>query len=145
MRDYLPSLWTGFEPMARVNDIFREFFSDFPSLKEDKVLSPAFDIKETDEAYILKGELPGVKVDDINIDVDNDVLTISGEKKEDSKEEGKGYWKVERSYGTFRRRFSLTSVMDSENIDASFKDGVLTLTLPKLKKSNSKSVEIKTE
>jgi len=104
---------------------------------------PAVDVYETEGGYVLKAELPGVGKEDIKIDVNNNALTIKGEKKFEEKTEKENYMRIERSYGSFTRTFALSDKVDSGNIKAAFKDGVLEITLPK--KEEAKPKEIKVE
>jgi HSP20 family protein len=101
------------------------------------------DISENENAYVLKAELPGVSREDINIDINNKMLTLKGEKKFEEKTEKENYVRVERSYGSFSRTFALSDKVDTENVKASYKDGVLEVTLPK--KEEAKPREIKVE
>ncbi|NQS98288.1 MAG: Hsp20/alpha crystallin family protein [candidate division Zixibacteria bacterium] len=105
--------------------------------------SPRLDIAENDSDFTINVELPGIKRDDITITLQDDVLTLKGEKRtgKDSKEHN--YHLCERSYGKFVRSFRLPNYFDSEKIDASFKDGILILTLPKLAETKAKQIEIK--
>jgi len=104
---------------------------------------PAVDVYETEGSFVLKAELPGVGKEDIKIDVNNNALTIKGEKKFEEKTEKDNYMRVERTYGSFTRTFALSDKVDSGNIKAAFKDGVLEITLPK--KEEAKPKEIKVE
>lgn len=99
------------------------------------------DIKERDDKYLLEAEIPGVNKEDINIEVRNDVLTISAERKEEVKEERENYIKRERRYGSYRRSFSVDDV-EQDKIDAKFEKGVLYLELPKKKDSLRKTNRI---
>jgi len=104
---------------------------------------PNVDVFETEGGYVLKAELPGVNKEDIKIDVSNNTLTIKGEKKFEERTEKDKYVRIERSYGSFTRTFALSDKVDSENIKAAYKDGVLEITLPK--KEEAKPKEIKVE
>ena len=92
---------------------------------------PAVDIRETDEAYEVVAELPGVAAENVSVDVEKNVLTLVAERSEVSEEEAKGYRHVERVRGTFRRSFTLPDTVDDEAIEASLANGVLTVRLPK--------------
>ena len=92
---------------------------------------PRADMDETDEAIRITAELPGVKTDDIDVSVTDDRITIRGEKKEQEEKKGKGYYQLERSYGSFQRSFYLPCEVEFDRVDASFKDGVLSIILPK--------------
>ena len=127
-------------------DFFEHFFGDFglPSLfSEEREFAPAFDVSETDKELIVKGEVPGMDKKDININLSDGLLTITGEKKHEKKEEGENYHCVERHYGKFSRTMRLPSAVNTEKVDAMYKDGVLTITLPKTETVKPKKVEIK--
>ena len=96
--------------------------------------APAVDIAEDDESYIISADLPEVKKEDVNVSVENGYLTISGERRHESEDEdsNKKFHRVERSYGSYMRRFGVPDHVDAENIKASFQDGVLQVTLPKI-------------
>ena len=104
---------------------------DDTSRVEGSDWTPAVDIKEEDNRYLLHADIPGVKADDIEVSMDKGVLTIKGERKHESTESKEGYKRVERSHGVFIRRFALPDSVDGENISASSKDGVLEVVLPK--------------
>lgn len=108
--------------------------------------SPAVDIKEDANKFVIHADIPGVKPEEIDINMENGVLTIKGEKKSESKTEKEGYKRVERTYGSFYRRFSLPDTANAEAISASSKHGVLEIVIPKReavlpKKINVKAVE----
>lgn len=108
--------------------------------------SPTVDVSETDEAYEVEAELPGVKNEDVNVSVDNGVLTLQGEKKVEVTEgHGKKKHCVECAYGSFLRTFVLPSNADAEHIAASFKDGVLKVAIAKLAETKAKKIEIVAE
>jgi len=92
---------------------------------------PRADMDETDEEIRITAELPGVDKDNIDVSVTEDMITIRGEKKDQEEKKGRGYYKLERSYGSFQRSFYLPCEVESDSVDASFKDGVLTVKLPK--------------
>lgn len=104
---------------------------------------PAVDIKEETNRFLITADLPGVDPKDIEITMENGVLTIKGERTSEATEEKEGYKRVERVSGTFYRRFSLPDSADAENIEASGKDGVLTITLPKHEKVQPRRIEVK--
>ncbi len=104
---------------------------------------PGVDISETNDNYMITAELPGLSKDDVKIGYENGILTIRGEKKQEKEEKGKTYHRIERSYGTFERSFRLPSRIAVDKIDAKFKDGVLTLTLPKTEEARPKEIPIK--
>lgn len=136
----------GFRPFHRD---FDRFLTDFgwglqPAEGLDEgTWAPKVDIYETDNAYVLNAELPGLTKEEINIDINNNTLTLKGEKKFEEKVEKDNYVRVERSYGTFQRSFALSEDVNAEAITANYKDGVLEVTLPK--KEEAKPKEIKVE
>jgi len=105
--------------------------------------SPAVDVSETDAEYVIKAELPDVKKEDVKITMEDGVLTLTGERKQEKEEKGKRYHRIERSYGSFMRSFELPDNVDTSKAKAEYKDGMLTLSLPKSEKAKSKALEIK--
>ncbi|MEZ6107055.1 MAG: Hsp20/alpha crystallin family protein [Pirellulaceae bacterium] len=103
---------------------------------------PKVDISETDAAYSIHAELPAIKPEDVKVTVENGVLTIKGERKQESEEKGRKFHRVERSYGSFIRSFSLPESVDAEAIAAHFEEGVLNLSIPKVAKAVPKAIEI---
>ena len=105
--------------------------------------SPLVDITEDEKEYLIKAELPDMKKEDVRLTVENDVLTISGERKFEKEEKGKKYHRIERAYGSFVRSFSLPEDADGSKVTADFKDGMLHVHLPKSVKAKPKAIEIK--
>jgi HSP20 family protein len=116
------------------NRWFEEFFNDFPfssSLMEGRdSWIPSVDILEKDGNLILRAELPGMTEKDIDLKVEGDTLTLKGERKRDTEDKNSNYHRVESFYGSFSRSFRLPDTVDSEKINAEYKNGVLTVTLP---------------
>ncbi len=104
--------------------------------------SPAVDIYETDKEIVLKAELPDIKQEDIRVSVDNNRLSITGERKFESEVKRENYHRIERSYGTFARTFTLPPTVDQDNIRAEYKQGVLTVSLPKREVAQGKNIAI---
>jgi HSP20 family protein len=104
---------------------------------------PAFDVSETDKEIIVKAEVPGMNVKDIDITLTDALLTIKGERKLEKEDKGESYHRVERQYGSFSRSFNLGAEVKADAIDANYKDGILTLTLPKAEESKPKRIEVK--
>lgn len=104
--------------------------------------TPRTDMMENDDEYVIQVDLPGMAKDHIDINVHDNMLTIEGERHEESREEGSGYLRSERSFGAFKRSFSLPSHVVGDKVKASFKNGVLTVHLPKAEKSKRKKVTI---
>lgn len=105
--------------------------------------APAVDVQETDAEFTLKADLPEVKKEDVKVAMEDGILTVEGERKQEKEEKGKKFHRIERSYGTFVRRFSLPNEVETGAVRAEFKDGVLTVHLPKAAGAKSKSVEVK--
>ncbi len=111
----------------------RSFFDIEPAWRAQSAMStmPAVNVTETDKAYEITAELPGMDEKNIQVKVADGVLTIKGEKQEEKEEKNKDYYLSERSFGSFQRSFEVPNGVDTDKIDASFKNGVLTVTLPK--------------
>jgi len=105
--------------------------------------APLVDITEDDKEYLIKAELPEVKKEDVKVSVQDNVISISGERKSEKEEKGKKYHRVERAYGSFYRSFTLPEDADGGIVAAEFKDGVLKVRLPKSEKAKPKSIEVK--
>lgn len=135
-------LWKEFNTLSsRLNRLL-----ETPREEEGDYLgswSPVVDIYDKGNEVVIHAELPGMKKEDIDIRVENNILTIRGkkERKEEVKEEG--YYRSERAYGTFSRSFSLPNTVDVKKIGAEYKDGVLSLTLPKAEEAKPRQIEVK--
>jgi HSP20 family protein len=105
--------------------------------------SPSVDIFENKDQIVLEAELPGLKPEEVDISIENNVLTIHGERKFEKKDETDNFHRVERSYGSFTRSFTLPPTVSSENADAQFENGVLRLTLAKREEAKPRRIEIK--
>jgi len=137
-------------PYTRSFDLMNEFFKTFEQMQEENTKSmldftPNVNTRESDEAYYIEVDLPGIKKENVDINVEDNVLTISGtrEYKDEVKEEN--YYKIESKYGSFSRSFTLPEKVDVENITATSTDGVLEVIIPKLKviTDKVKKIEIK--
>ena len=104
--------------------------------------APSVDISETDSAYLIKGEIPGVKKEDVKVTIQDGMLTIQGERKQEKEEKGKKFHRIERSYGSFVRSFRVPDDADENSVKAEFKDGMLNVTLPKSEKAKARAVNI---
>jgi HSP20 family protein len=104
---------------------------------------PSMDVSETEQAVVVQVDLPGLSREEIKVNVDKNVLTVHGEKRHESEEDEKRFHWTERTYGSFKRSFTLPSAVDAEKISAAYTDGVLTLTLPKTEEARPKEIEIK--
>lgn len=105
--------------------------------------APTVDIAETPEEFQIKVELPEVKKEDVKVSVDHGVLRLEGERKQEKEEKGKKYHRIERSYGSFLRTFSLPDNVDDTKVRAEFKDGMLNVRLPKIERAKPRAIEVK--
>lgn len=122
------------------------FSSDlFTPLAASNLLKPKVDVGATGREYSITVEVPGVRQEDVKIEIANNTMTISGEKKQEQEEKDKNYYRVERFYGSFQRVLSLPEDADQEQVQATFKNGVLTVRMPRktLPQSDVKRIEIK--
>jgi HSP20 family protein len=141
------------EPFRDIDDMFERVFADaLPrwhrgANDERRVYAwaPAADVSETDAEYLIKAELPEVRKDDLNITVQDGVLTLAGERKEENREENEKVHRVERFHGSFSRRFTLPDDADEQSIRAESKDGVLVIHIPKQKVAQPQSRQIEVQ
>jgi HSP20 family protein len=151
LRSETPRALSPFSEMERMmENFFVRPFPMFPAIWpkmffSEEELSLAVDIFEQDDAVVVKAELPGMKKEDINVELSDGVLRITGEKKREEKVEKKDYYRLERSVGSFERRISLPSGIDTGKTKASFKDGVLEIQIPKTEEAKKKERKIKIE
>ena len=134
-----------FTLQKEMNKVFDNFFhfglDEHGSIKT--MWSPDADVLEEGDNYVVKLELPGLTKDDVKISIDSTALTVRGEKKLEKEAREKNYHSIERSYGSFQRFFTLPSTVKTDMIDAAFKNGILTITLPKAEESKSKQIDVK--
>ncbi len=131
-----------FDPLANLR-LFEDAFSRMLTEPQtNRPWAPAVDIYETENELVLKADLPDVNLKDINVSVENQTLTISGERSFEKQESVKGYHRMERNYGNFVRSFSVPNTFDTEHITAGFKDGVLSVTLPKKEAAKPRQVKV---
>jgi HSP20 family protein len=131
---------------TRLSRIFGQQPASKEGGKEEMTMaewSPLVDISEDEKEYLVKAELPDIKKEDIKLSVHDNVLSISGERKYEKEEKGKKYHRVERTYGSFLRSFTLPEDADASKIAAESKDGILKVHLPKSEKAKPKSIEVK--
>ena len=141
--------WDPFRELEDMSERLNRVFSR-PSLrnsgKENLTVAdwmPTVDISETEGEYLIKAELPEVRKEDVKVTVENGVLTLQGERRQEKEEKGKKFHRVERSYGSFIRSFSLPESVDESAVKAEYKDGVLNLHLPKSEKVKPKAIDVK--
>ena len=143
--------WRPFRDLVSIQDemnrLFEDFFGHTPVRTgwTEGVWSPSVDVSEDKDNVIIKAEMPGMKKEDVKISVQDDVLTLKGEKKQEKEEKDKNYHRIERSYGSFCRSFQLPTSVKTDKIKASYKDGVLNVTLPKTEEVKPKEIPINIE
>ena len=141
--------WEPFREIERLFERMEQLFSELlpaPRRREEALeftWTPAVDVYETEGAYVVEADLPGLKKDDLRVTVHDNVLTIQGERKYSREFKEENLHRQERFYGKFVRSFVLPDTVDAEKIEAEFKDGVLRITLPRKTKSEGKVIEIK--
>ncbi len=141
-KDWFPA--TGPKDLKNeIDDLFNRFFGegDKPPMMGGP-FSPAMDVDETDTDLVVKAEIPGMDATQIDVSISSGTLTIKGEKKEEREEKEEGRHSIERSFGSFSRSFRLPFPVDEDNIKASYKHGVLTVTLPKIEPAVKKSIQV---
>lgn len=133
---------THFDPLASVR-LFEDAFTRMVNEpRATRPWSPAVDIYETENELVLKADVPEVDPKDIDVRVENQTLTISGERKFEQEKESKGFHRIERSYGNFVRSFAVPNTFDTEKISADFKNGVLRVSLPKKEAAKPRQVKV---
>ncbi|HTQ60023.1 MAG TPA: Hsp20/alpha crystallin family protein [Candidatus Solibacter sp.] len=140
------SRWEPFRRATTLQDQVNRIFSDVleRSGEESSLTSwaPAVDIYETEHELVVKADLPDVDPKNLDIRVENNILTICGERKFEKKVSEENYLRVERAYGAFSRSFSLANTVNSEAINADYQNGVLTLTVPKREEAKPKQIKV---
>lgn len=142
---------TRFPFFSKLSDDIEQFWDqDFPSLNKQLELSdgkwiPEVDIQQSDGKYLVKADIPGVEPKDISVSMDNHNLIIEGKRESEIDEKKGDYRRIERSYGSFYRRFNLPDASDSEDIDAKCHNGVLEVSIPKKESTTQKKIEVKIE
>ena len=132
----------------RVNRMFDDFLRDMLPTRSSEEMSgsrwlPAVDIQESPEALTLTVELPGLKKEDVTITLENQVLTIHGERKFEGETKDATFHRIERAYGAFMRSFTLPANIKTDRVDAAFENGLLTVTLPKVEEAKPRRIAIK--
>jgi HSP20 family protein len=125
-----------------MNRLFDRFFEGRPPTGASRRWIPAMDLVETDDHLVLRGDLPGMTEDDVDIEIKDGMLTVSGERKADHEEKGEGYHRVERAFGSFSRSLSLPQGIDAEKVEAKFDNGVLEVRIPKPAEAKPTRVQI---
>ena len=146
MRSLMP--WTGMTGLKQEMDrVFDRFFepqwSEFPAAPGE--WAPSLDLAETKDAFVVKAEVPGMDPKDIQVSLQENLLTIKGEKKWEKEDKDERYHRVERSYGAFTRGVRLPVTVDGSKVNAAFKNGLLTVTLPKTAGAKGTTIPVKAE
>lgn len=143
--------WDPFRELEEIHNRLTGIFDRTPMRQDDKreaigataQWAPVVDISEDDKSYTVKVELPEMKREDIKVSVENGVLAISGERKMEKEENGRRFHRVERSYGSFLRSFSLPDNADPNQVNAQYREGMLTVNVGKSEKAKPRSIEVK--
>ena len=146
------TIWNPLREMEEAQNRFNPFFlGGFPNRMASGEIhslavadwSPEIDISEDDHGYLLKADLPEMKKDDVRVTVEDGILSVSGERKSEKEDQKRKFHRIERSYGNFRRSFTLPDDADSTKVTADFRDGVLKVHLPTTTIAKTKAVEVK--
>jgi HSP20 family protein len=147
-----PSAWDPFRELEEMQNRLTSFFGRrVPLLKSGgegeeftvTTWAPRVDISEDDKEYVINAELPGISKGDVKVSVENGVLSISGERKSEKEEKHKKYHRIEQTYGSFMRSFTLPEGSSGEKISAEFRDGILKVHVPKDEKAKTKAIDVK--
>jgi len=137
---------TPLSDIALLQNRLNSIFSDYPKFSDENLTTgnfvPPVDVYEDAHKVALKMEVPGIKQEDLDIRVENQTLTVKGERKFEKEEKEENFHRIERSYGSFTRSFTLPQTVDTDNVGASYEDGVLTVTLNKKAEAKPKQVKI---
>ena len=136
-----PTRYTARDPFQVARDLLS--WDPFFGGRQTSAFVPAFEVKETTEAFVLKGDLPGVVEADLDIAVHNNILTVSGVRQAEERKEGESFALYERQYGSFTRSFSLPDSADGERVEAKLDNGVLTLTIFKRAEAKPRKIAVK--
>ena len=138
--------WTGMSSLRREMDRFFDRFVE-PRWEETDTMGdwwPRMDVAETKDAFVVKAEIPGVDQKDISVSLQEQTLTVKGEKRQEREDKDEQYHRVERAYGAFARSFRLPGTVEGAGVKAEFKDGLLTITLPKTPAAKATTIPVKT-
>ena len=137
-----PARYTARDPFQFARDLL-SWDPFFAGTRQASAFVPAFEVKETHEAFVLRGDLPGVAESDLDIAVHNNILTVSGSRQAEERKEGDSFALYERQYGSFSRSFSLPDTADGDRVDAKLDAGVLTLTIWKKAEAKPRKIALK--
>jgi len=142
---WLPSRGNGSSLMTTpgdVNRLFEDFFSPAPFQASWPSLAPAVDVEETPDGYVFRADLPGMQPKDVKITMNGDTLTLRGERKREEKKTDDSFHRIERSYGTFERSYTLGAPVRADQVKASYKDGVLEIRVPKAEEAKAREIDV---
>lgn len=131
-----------FDPFQEMERLHKEVHRAFDPRPGAGTWSPAVDVVETDSAFVLRAELPGMRQEDIDIELDGDTLTLRGERRFEPRGQNEHFVRVERSYGRFQRSYTVTTPIQAERVGASYRDGILEITLPKSEETRPRKVPV---
>lgn len=141
--------WDPFKELEEISNSLNHFFGRTPAPSRSDVgmlaesdWNPSVDISETEAAYLIKADIPGVKKEDVKVTVQDGMVTIRGERKQEKEEKGKKFHRIERTYGNFMRSFRMPDDADESGVSAEFKEGMLNVTLKKSATAKPKSIEV---
>ena len=144
-----PTRWDPFGEIYTLQERMNRLFEDLlPTTRKGEeelnvgTFHPAVDIYEEDKGITLKAELPGIKKEDVHLEINDGVITLRGERKFEKEDKKDNYHRIERSYGSFNRSFTLPSTVDRDKIKAHYKDGILEVTLPTAEEAKPKSIPV---
>jgi HSP20 family protein len=141
--------WPGFgsarKDMERLFERMGMADWDLPEVRTLADFTPMVDFSETKDAFVVKAEIPGMEPQDISVSLENQMLTMKGEKKHEKEEKDEQYYRMERSYGAFARTVRLPAPVDGSKVTATFKNGLLTVTLPKAPEAKGSTIPVKAE
>ena|SRR5438105_6975204 len=141
--------WSPLNELGRIRSQIERLFENpfdlvVPSTGFFEGWTPAVDVHEDKDKYVVKAEVPGMKKEDIDVSLDGSTLTISGERKHEQERKEDETYRSERFFGRFQRNITLPAAVDASKIDANYKDGVLTITLPKSEEAKPRQIQVKT-
>lgn len=134
---------SGFTSQQELSRLVDDFFGRPFDARGSAAWHPVVDIEETPEGYLVRAELPGMRLEDIKITVADNALSIRGEKRREEEKKGTTYHRVERVYGSFERSFSLSHAVAADKIEATYRDGVLEVNIPKAEEAKTREIQIK--
>jgi HSP20 family protein len=129
-------------PQRMSSDLLNQIMGQWEPFMGERALWPAIDIADKADAIVIKAEVPGCKAEDIEISIYGSTMTISGEKKEHAEVQKENYYHVESRFGSFRRDLILPAEVDVDKVSAQYKDGILTVTMPKAEKAKAKRIKV---